>query len=360
MRPRLFSCPSARSRCTLVLAAAIGLGAPFATRADAQSSAARPAAAPAGEDAIVSARFAPTLRVDAPVVFVGYGLQLPAYGHDDLAGLDLRGKVVAYINAPPRGIPGPLIADARSRSWETLRAAGAVGTILFYGAVRRATEVPWSRVVDGRLMSSMMLADTTLDPLGGRSQLSAAVRAELGERFFAGSPHRFADVVALADSGLPMPRFPLPVSVRAVTQTAMRTALSENVAGLLPGTDPALSDEVVVLTAHLDHEGVAQPVGGDSIYNGAMDNASGTAALLEVAKALGRAAREGRGLRRSVAFVAVTAEEKGLLGSRYYARNPTVGTRRVVANVNTDMFLPIFPFKRLIVGGLEESDLADD
>ncbi|HEU4720704.1 MAG TPA: M28 family peptidase [Gemmatimonadaceae bacterium] len=313
-----------------------------------------------GTDAVLSARFAPTLRVDAPVVFVGYGLQIPSHGHDDLAGLDLRGKVVAYINAPPRGIPASVIADARSRSWEALRAAGAVGTILFYGAVRRATEVPWSRVTGGRLTSSMMLADTTLDPLGGRSQLSAAVRAELAERFFAGSPHRFADVVALADSGLPMPRFGLPVSVRAVTQTTMRTAVSDNVAGLLPGTDPALRDEVVVLTAHLDHEGIAHPVGGDSIYNGAMDNASGTAALLEVASALGRAAREGRGPRRSVAFVAVTAEEKGLLGSRYYARYPTVGARRVVANINTDMFLPIMPFKRLIVGGLEESDLADD
>src|SRR5688500_4935376 len=359
MRPRLFSCPSARSRCTLVLAAAIGLGAPFATRADAQSSAARPAAAPAGEDAIVSARFAPTLRVDAPVVFVGYGLQLPAYGHDDLAGLDLRGKVVAYINAPPRGIPGPVIADARSRSWETLRAAGAVGTILFYGAVRAATEVPWSRVAGARLTSSMMLADTTLDPLGGRAQLSAAVRAEIGERFFVGSPHRFADVVARADSGLPMPRLALPVSVRAVTQTSMRTVVSENVAGLLPGRDPALRDEVVVLTAHLGHEG-GRPIRGDSIYNGAMDNASGIAAMIEVAGVLGRAAREGRGPRRSVAFVAVTAEEKGLLGSRYYASRPTVGARRVVANVNTDMFLPLIPFTRLIVGGLEESDLADD
>ena len=320
----------------------------------------REEAIPLGVDAVLSARFAPTVRVDAPVVFIGYGLRIPSHGHDDLSGLDLRGKVVAVINAPPRGIPASVLADARSRAWATLRAAGVVGTIQFYGAVRRATEVPWSRVLAGRLTSSMMLADTTLDPLGGRSQLGAAVRAELAERFFAGSPHRFADVVALADSGLPMPRFALPVSVRAVTQTAMRTVTSDNVAGLLPGTDPALRDEVVVLTAHLDHEGIALPVAGDTIYNGAMDNASGTAALIEVAGSLGRDAREGRGPRRSVAFVAVTAEEKGLLGSRYYARYPTVGTRRVVANLNTDMFLPLMPFTRLIVGGLEESDLAAD
>jgi hypothetical protein len=315
---------------------------------------------PLGVDAVLSARFAPTERVDAPVVFAGYGLRIPSHGHDDLAGLDLRGKVVALINAPPRGIPGAVIADARSRSWEALRAAGAVGTIVFYGAVRGATEAPWSRVVSGWLTSSMMLADTTLDPRGGRSQLGAAVRAELGERFFAGSPHRFADVVALADSGIPMPRFALPLSVRAVTRTAMRNVVSENVAGLLPGTDPALRDEVVVLTAHLDHEGIALPIAGDSIYNGAMDNASGTAALIEVAASLGRDARAGKGPRRTVAFVAVTAEEKGLLGSRYYARNPTVGARRIVANLNTDMFLPLMPFTRLMAGGLEESDLAAD
>jgi hypothetical protein len=314
-----------------------------------------------GVDAIVSARFAPTVRVDAPIVFVGYGVQLPAYGHDDFAGLDLRGKVVAFVNAPPKGVPGPVVSDARSRRWDALRAAGAVGTILFYGAVRGAGgDVPWSRVALSGSESQMTLADTALDALGGRPQLVAILRPELGERLFAGSPHRFADVVARADSGLSLPRFTLPVSVRALTRTSMRSVVSENVAGLLPGSDPALRDEVVVLTAHLDHDGVGAPVGGDSIYNGAMDNASGVAALIEVAGTLGREAREGRGPRRSVAFVAVTAEEKGLLGSQYYANRPTVGTRRIVANVNTDMFLPLIPFTRLIVNGLEESDLADD
>jgi hypothetical protein len=313
-----------------------------------------------GVDGIIGPRFQPTVRVDAPLVFIGHGLHLPAHGHDDLAGLDLRGKVVVYVNAPPKGIPGPVIADARSRLWQSLRAAGAIGTLQLYGAVPSArVDAPWSRFVLAAATSQMMIADTTLEPGGVRSQLSAIVRAELGERLFAGSPHRFADVVARADSGLALPRFALPVSVRAVTQTRMRTAVSENVAGLLTGSDPALRDEVVVLTAHLDHEGGA-PVRGDSIYNGAMDNASGVAALIEVAGALGRAAREGRGPRRSVAFVAVTAEEKGLLGSRYYALRPTVGARTIVANVNTDMFLPIMPFTRLMVNGLEESDLADD
>ena len=110
-----------------------------------------------------------------------------------------------------------------------------------------------------------------------------------------------------------------------------------------------------MLTAHLDHVGVGAPINGDAIYNGAMDNASGIATLIESASAIA-AARP----RRSVLLVAVTAEEKGLLGSRYFARNPTVPRASIVANINMDMFLPLFPLKQLMVLGLDESDLGDD
>ncbi len=119
--------------------------------------------------------------------------------------------------------------------------------------------------------------------------------------------------------------------------------------------DPDLADEFVVLTAHLDHVGIGASIEGDAIYNGAMDNASGIATLLESAKAV-VAARP----KRSVVFVAVTAEEKGLLGSRYFALNPTVPKGGIVANINMDMFLPLFPMKSLMVLGLDESDLGDD
>jgi Zn-dependent M28 family amino/carboxypeptidase len=112
-----------------------------------------------------------------------------------------------------------------------------------------------------------------------------------------------------------------------------------------------------VLTAHLDHVGRGEPVNGDSIYNGAMDNASGTATLLEVARLL---RESGVRLRRSILFLSVTAEEQGLLGSRYFTAQPTVPASSIVANLNTDMFLPLFPMHSLIVNGLEESDLAGD
>ena len=132
---------------------------------------------------------------------------------------------------------------------------------------------------------------------------------------------------------------------------------SQNVAAILPGTDPQLKGEYVAFTAHLDHIGVGKPINGDPIYNGAMDNASGVASLIDVAARLKEA---GVALKRSILFVAVTGEEKGLLGSRYYATSPTVARKAIVANVNTDMFLPLFPMKRLTVYGLAESDLGED
>jgi Zn-dependent M28 family amino/carboxypeptidase len=112
-----------------------------------------------------------------------------------------------------------------------------------------------------------------------------------------------------------------------------------------------------VFTAHLDHLGIGEPINGDAIYNGAMDNASGIAAMLDVAAIL---KERGARLRRSVLFVAVTAEEKGLLGSRLFANTPTVDPGSIVANINTDMFMPLFPLKKLTIYGMDESDLGVD
>jgi len=130
---------------------------------------------------------------------------------------------------------------------------------------------------------------------------------------------------------------------------------SPNVVAKLPGSDPKLKDEFVVLSAHLDHLGVGRPINGDDIYNGAMDNASGVASLLDIAERLHQA---GTKLRRSLLFVIVTGEEKGLLGSKYFATHPTVKREQMVADLNVDMFLPLFPLRILTVYGLDESDLG--
>lgn len=127
-------------------------------------------------------------------------------------------------------------------------------------------------------------------------------------------------------------------------------------AAILPGSDPKLKDEYVVLSAHLDHLGVGQPVNGDAIYNGAMDNASGVASILEVARTI---RESGAKPKRSILFVAVCGEEKGLQGSKYFANHPTVKATAIVADINLDMYLPIHSLKMLNVYGLEESDLGD-
>jgi Zn-dependent M28 family amino/carboxypeptidase len=158
-------------------------------------------------------------------------------------------------------------------------------------------------------------------------------------------------------AGKPVPRFPLAVGVKARVRVKTSEATSENLVAVLPGADPALGKQYVVISAHLDHVGVGTPVNGDRIYNGAMDDASGIASLIEIARALkDRAARP----TRSILFLAVTGEEKGLLGSQYFAANPTVPGKNIVADLNMDMFLPLFPLKYLEVQGLDESTLGDD
>ncbi|WP_232293905.1 M20/M25/M40 family metallo-hydrolase, partial [Stigmatella aurantiaca] len=219
----------------------------------------------------------------------------------------------------------------------------------------RTQEMPWERAAGSMLQPAMMLAKPTEQEEGG-IPLLGSINPLSADKLFAGSGHTFGELVALADSGKPMPRFALPASVRGHLELEQSQLHSFNVVGRLPGGDPALAEEAVVLTAHLDHVGFGQPVNGDSLYNGAMDNATGVAALLEVARSFQES--KGRKPRRTILFVAVTAEEKGLLGSRWFAEHPPEGTGRVVANVNTDMFLPLTPLKRIIAYGKEESSLA--
>jgi Zn-dependent M28 family amino/carboxypeptidase len=291
--------------------------------------------------------------VDAPLVFAGYGMHAPEHGLDDFAGLDVRGKVVVVLaGVAPEGVPGPALAAARSAGADALRSGGAVGVI---SILNPSGDLPWSRYAQARLHPQMRLAGAGAPDRP--ALLSVAFNSARAERLFAGSRHRYASLRALAASGAPLPRFNLPSRLRAAAVLEEGSAVSENVVGLLPGSDPALRGEYLVLTAHLDHLGVGEPVDGDSIYNGAMDNASGIATLIEAAVAL---ARRTPRLRRPVLFVAVTAEEKGLLGSDHFAAHPSIPGGAVIANLNTDMFLPLSPLRRLIVNGLEESDLSDD
>ncbi len=305
-----------------------------------------------GEEAMLNMRVDHAPSVDAPMVFVGHGLVIPEIKHDDLTGLDLKGKVAVVLTGLPPGSEGPLGSHYSNSRWQGLRAAGAIGTLQIQNP--KGQDVPWERQMPTRFLPQMALADPSMDE-GAGQVLNAPVNPAHAEKLFTGSGHTFKEILDLSNAGKPLPRFPLQGRIRSAVTVIRTASRSDNVVGILPGTDPKLKNEYVVVTAHLDHLGTGNPVNGDGIYNGAMDNASGIATLIETA-----AATPKKGFKRSVAFLAVTAEEKGLLGSRYFANNPTVPARGIVANLNTDMFLPLFPMKSLIVQGLEESDLAAD
>ena len=307
-----------------------------------------------GEDAYFSTRVDLAPEVEAPLVFVGYGLSIPEKNYDDFHDLDLAGKIAVVFTGSPAEIPGTLASHAQSAGerWKALQQAGAIGVISLPNPA--AMDIPWSRMSLSRARPSMALAEAKFDETAGE-KLALVFNPSKAEELFAGSGHTFKELVKLGKDRKPLPRFPLAVSIKAKTKMETQDLTSENVIASLPGSDPELKNEYVVLSAHVDHLGIGEPIGGDRIYNGAMDNASGGAVLLDVASSLKKSPTH---LRRSLLFVFVTGEEKGLLGSRYFASNPTVGAKSIVADINIDMFLPIFPLKVLTVYGLAESDLG--
>lgn len=291
-------------------------------------------------------------RIEAPLVFVGYGLHMPEAGHDDFAGIDLKGKIAVVISGGPAEIPGALKAHARRDRARMLSERGAAGLLSLTTA--KAVEVPWSRSMAQAGQSGMYFADPALRDVKTRF-FNASLNTESSEPLFENSGHTFAEISALADSSKPLPKFDLKPSLRASVAMRHRPVTSSNVVAKLPGSDRRLRAEHVVFSAHLDHLGISAPINGDGLYNGAMDNAAGVAGLLDIARSY--KARRVKP-KRSMLFVFVTAEEKGLLGSRYFALRPTVAKASMVANMNFDMALPIFPLKSVTALGAEESSLG--
>jgi Zn-dependent M28 family amino/carboxypeptidase len=308
-----------------------------------------------GEDAIISTRVMPAREVEAPLVFVGYGLKVAEKNYDDFAGVDVRGKIIVIFSGSPSEIPGALASHYQTAAerWKVLRAAGALGMVSLINP--NSMDIPWSRIALNRAHPSMDLDYPEFNETEG-AKLAVTINPASAEKFFAGSGHTFEEIVALGKDRKPLPHFPLAVSLAAKTRVDVTKIESANLVAKIPGSDPALKDEYVVLSAHLDHVGIGEPVNGDRIYNGAMDNGSGSALVLDMAASFKKSPEK---LRRSILLVLVTGEEKGLLGSKYFAAHPTVPPKSIVADVNVDMFLPIVPLKLLTVQGLAESDLGD-
>ncbi len=308
------------------------------------------------DDAFLSSRATrASVNLGTHLVFVGYGLKIPEKNLDELTGLDLVGKVVVFLAGSPADIPTALASHYQTPAerWKSLRAAGAIGVISILNPA--SMDIPWSRISANRNEPSMDLADPEFFETQGQ-QLGVAFNPASAEKLFAGSGHTFAEIAALGKDRKPLPHFPLAVSLQANAAIQATSVESANVVAKLPGSDPALKDEFVVLSAHIDHVGVGAAINGDKIYNGAMDDGSGSALVLDMAASL---KTHPEAAKRSILFLLVTAEEKGLLGSKYFAAHPTVPIKSIVADVNVDMFLPIVPLKILRIQGIAESDLGE-
>jgi hypothetical protein len=333
-----------------------------------------------GEDGSLSARGELDGSIEAPMVFVGYGLSIPEGNWDDFAGQDLHGKVAVYVNAfPPVKVSDNVKSHVNTANerWLALKRAGAIG-VATIAAPRPPAATPNPAMdmpaaagaaaapgrggtgggagrAGGPPQPIVTLFDRELNDSAG--EIVAIMLTQRGAAaILAGSGHTIEEINQLVTDNKPLPRFALPGTLKAQAALKRGVIESTNVAGLFEGSDPALKSEYVIMSAHLDHLGIGRAVNGDTIYNGAMDDASGIASVIETARLL---RTSGVRTRRSVLFLAVTAEEKGELGSRYFTFHPTVAFQQIVADINLDMFLPLYALKVIEVQGLAESSLGD-
>jgi hypothetical protein len=334
-----------------------------------------------GGDASMSARADLAPSVEAPMAFVGHAFVIPENNIDDLKGIDLHGKVAVYFSGGSvPGVPGNLMSHYQSAGerWAALKRAGAIGiaTINAGGrggngggngaapsgdnAVGETTPAAGGPPAGGRggrgpAAPSVALAAPDLQESAGQ-QVSLTLTNRGAEKLLAGSGHSLEELQKLARANEPMPTFDLKGTLRAKAALKREPFAAPNVVGVLPGSDKKLKNEYVIMSAHLDHLGIGRALNGDTIFNGAMDDASGVASVLEIARIMEASKAK---LKRSVVFIALAGEEKGELGSRYFASHPTVPRESIVADINLDMFLPLYPLKVIEVQGLTESSLGE-
>ena len=299
----------------------------------------------------------PENRIRAEVVFVGFGIHAPDVGYSDYDGIDVSGKIVATFRRAPATFPATERAhysSDRTKAAELVR-RGAIGQIVLSNRLDERIS-PWKNVTQNVGTQPDM---TWIDEGGNVAdfhpelQGSARFSRRAAEKLFEGSPLNFEDALDAAEDVRPSSAA-LGVEVTMYRKTTHGRVTSPNVIGVLRGSDPVLSKEYVVYSSHLDHLGIGTPVDGDSIYNGMYDNALGVATTIEVARALAALPVPPR---RSILFVAATGEEFGLFGTDYFGQYPTVPSSALVANVNIDMPMTIFPFTTVTGYGAEHSSL---
>jgi Zn-dependent M28 family amino/carboxypeptidase len=297
------------------------------------------------------------VSVEAPVVFAGYGITAPELHHDDYQGIDAKGKIVALIYGAPPQFDSSLRAHYSSgiTKREIAVAHGAVGYVTMNDPNLERLYSFQHRVNDSAAPDLYWL-DPQGRPNDYHPELRAIAITNLAEsrKFFEAAGHSPDDIFAAAKAGR-LTSFETKLTFKIHVATKSEDLHSPNVAAKLTGSDPALRGEYVIFTAHSDHMGIGVPVQGDNVYHGALDNASGSADLLAIARAM--AALNPRP-RRSILFVSVTGEEEGLLGADYFAHYPTVPKSAMVADVNMDEDLMLWPLEDIVAYGAEHSSLG--
>jgi Zn-dependent M28 family amino/carboxypeptidase len=295
-------------------------------------------------------------KLDLPIIFVGFGVTAPEEKYDDYAGIDVRGKIVlTFYGAPPR-----FSTDLRAHYSDDV---AKTKNALAHGAVAMVTTMlpedwkrwPWEWDVPQFRMGSTNWLDKNgaphdAFPISGIAQFSESGAALL----FAGAPKSLEQAIVAARASQPQ-AFALAWNAKMESVSVETTYESPNIIGELVGSDPALRDQYIVYTAHVDHLGICPPINGDNVCHGTLDNASGVATLLEIARAYASLKQPPR---RSVLFVFVTGEEMGLLGADYFVHSPTVPLAKIVANVNSDGAPGLWPMTDVVGLGGEHSTIG--
>ncbi|MCW8109960.1 M28 family metallopeptidase [Alteromonas ponticola] len=291
------------------------------------------------------------------MVFVGYGIVANELQHDDYQDLDVEGKIVVMLSGKPKSFPSEEGAHFASGHQKQKYAAehGAIGIITLSTPLAEKVR-PYQSMLSYLHTPSMAWLDENGEPANRFPQLqgSAYLSQSAAKKLFANAPVSLDKIYADLEEDKSPAGFTLPGEFSLKRASTHTTINSYNVAGIIEGSDPQLKNEYVVFSAHSDHIGIAKTVKKDNINNGAMDNASGTAIMLETARLFSEMPTKPK---RSLLFVAVTGEEKGLLGADYFAHNPTVPVESMVANVNLDMPILTYEFADVIAFGAEHSDM---
>lgn len=306
---------------------------------------------------VVGSTRAAESSVTAEAVFVGFGIVAPDLGRDDYAGLDVDGKIVVILGGTPKGIQTEERAFYGSRKTAEASKRGAVG-IVNMATPTREQVYSFARLVgEGRLEAARM---SWLRPDGETYTLAPGIQAGAslsmagGRKLIEAAGQDFDALMDAAEAeGGAVQGFALPQTISISQTSTLDVVESDNVIGIIEGSDPVLKNEIIVLTAHLDHIGISKSFENDKINNGALDNAAGVSTLLDVARMI----MAGERPRRSIMFLIVTAEEKGLLGAQYFAQNPTVDASRLVANVNLDMPVLTYAFEDVVAFGSDRSTI---